>query len=123
MSKSVTLRNMASVTIKRGPRGAVLVTGRKMAGVQTNAGKRFISSYALRPSSKLLALQRQLKKANEKYDKAWKERKKYSFDDFMENVPGTKAAERAYKNALRDTERIRERVEARQRDEAIASIY
>jgi transposase-like protein len=29
-SKSLTLRNMASVTIKRGPKGSVLVTGRKL---------------------------------------------------------------------------------------------
>ena len=38
--KSLTLRNMALVTIKRLPGGAVAVTGRKLAGGRANPGGR-----------------------------------------------------------------------------------
>ena len=39
--KSVTLRNMASVTIKRLPGGAVAVTGRKLGGTgRANPGRK-----------------------------------------------------------------------------------
>jgi hypothetical protein len=38
--KSVTLRNMASVTVTRLPGGAVAVTGRKLAGARANPGER-----------------------------------------------------------------------------------
>lgn len=43
--KGVTLRNMASITIKRLPGGAVAITGRKLAGTgRANPGRR---NYAL----------------------------------------------------------------------------
>jgi hypothetical protein len=58
-------------------------------------------------SKKILWLRRQQEKAEKKYEKAWVQRQKFTFDDFMDGRPGADAAERRYRGALKGTERAR----------------
>lgn len=97
--KSVTLRNMASVTIRRLPGGAVAITGRKLAGGRTNPAR----------SKRIAAMKRRLEQARAVEQRLMVARRKYAYDLF---APGELKSRRALAAASKKVMALDERVQA-----------